>query len=49
MNSAVYLEPFQTYETKYRISSDKRRVSNKRRPPISVAPLGMHIETSASL
>ena len=32
----------------YRISS-KRRASNKRRPLISAAPLGIHIEISASL
>ena len=34
---------------KYRISSNKRRVSNKRCPLISAAPLGIHIEISASL
>ena len=33
----------------YRISSNKRRASNKCRPLISAAPLGIHIETSASL
>ena len=36
-------------QSKYRISSNKRRVSNKRRPLISVAPLGIHIEISTSL
>ena len=33
----------------YRISSNKRRASNKCRPLISAAPLGIHIEISASL
>ena len=33
----------------YRISSNKRRVSNKRRPQISAAPFGIHIEITASL
>ena len=32
---------------KYRISSNKRRASNKCRPLISAAPLGIHIEISA--
>ena len=31
------------------ISSNKRRASNKRRPLKSAAPLGIHIEISASL
>ena len=34
---------------RYRISSNKRRASNKRRPPINVGPLGIHIEISVSL
>ena len=33
----------------YRISFNKRRASNKRRPLISAAVLGVHIEISASL
>ena len=33
----------------YRISINKHRVANKRRPLMSVAPLGIHIQTSASL
>ena len=33
----------------YRISSNKCCSSNKRRPLISAAPLGIHIEISASL
>ena len=33
---------------KYRISSNKRRASNKRRPLISAEPLGIHTEISAS-
>ena len=33
---------------RYRISSDKRRASYKRRP-LTAAPLGIHIEVSASL
>ena len=33
---------------KYRIIRDKRRASNKRRPLISAAPLGINIEISAS-
>ena len=33
---------------KYRISSNKRRASNKRRSLISTMPLGIHIEISAS-
>ena len=33
----------------YCISSNKRRASNKCRPLISAAPLGIHIEISASL
>ena len=33
----------------YRISSNKRWASNKRRPLISAALLGIHIEISASL
>ena len=32
----------------YRISSNKRRTSNQHRPLISAAPLGIHIEISAS-
>ena len=32
----------------YRISYKKRRASNKRRPLIGAAPLGIHIEISAS-
>ena len=35
--------------SEYRISSNKRRASNKFRPLISTAPLGIHIEISASL
>ena len=34
---------------RYRISSNKRRASNKRRPLINVTPLGIHIEISVSL
>ena len=34
---------------RYRISPNKRRVLNKRRPLISAAPLGIHFEISASL
>ena len=34
---------------RYLISSIKRRVSNNRRPLIRAAPLGIHIEISASL
>ena len=37
------------FEMIYRISSNKRRASNKRRPLISAAPLGIHIEISAFL
>ena len=33
----------------YRISSNNRRTSNKRRPLISVAPLRIHSEISASI
>ena len=33
----------------YRISSNKRLISNKRHTLISAAPLGIHIEISASL
>ena len=33
----------------YRISSNKGRVSKKRLPLISAAPVGIHIEASASL
>ena len=32
----------------YRISSNKRRASKKRRPLISAVPFGIHIEISAS-
>ena len=35
--------------TAYRISSNKRRALNNRRPLIGAAPLGMHIEINASL
>ena len=41
--------PKQITQNDYRISSNKRRASNKRRPLISAAPLGIHIEISASL
>ena len=34
---------------KYGISSNKHRASNNRRPLISAAPLGIHIEISTSL
>ena len=34
---------------KYRISSNKQRASDKRRPLISAALLGAHIEISASI
>ena len=37
------------YADRYRISSNKRRVSNNSRPLISTAPLGINIELSASL
>ena len=37
------------YVFSYCISSNKRRVSDKSRPLISAAPLGIHIEISASL
>ena len=33
----------------YCISSNKRRVSNKRHPLISTAPMGNHIEITATL
>ena len=33
----------------YCISSNKRRSSNKRHPLISAAPLGIHIEITATL
>ena len=36
-------------ELEYRISSNKRWVSNTRHPLISVAPFGIHIEISVSL
>ena len=36
-------------ELEYRISSNKRWVSNTRHPLISGAPLGIHIEISVSL
>ena len=32
----------------YRISSNKRRASNKRRPLINAVPFAIHIEISAS-
>ena len=38
-----------SYDFVYRISSNKRRASNIRRPLISVALLGIHIEIGASL
>ena len=34
---------------KYRISSNKRRVSNKGHPLMSTSPLGIYIEINASL
>ena len=33
----------------YRISSNKRRASNKRRPLMNAAPLGIQIEIGTSL
>ena len=33
----------------YRVSSNKHRARNKRRPLVSAASLGIHIEISASL
>ena len=44
-----WLLPVLLLDVAYRISSNERRVSNKRRPLISVALLGIHIEISASL
>ena len=37
------------FKVKYRIFCNKRRASNKRRPLLSTAPLGIHIEIRASL
>ena len=44
------IEPYKdTKMYNYRISFNKHRASNKRRPLISAAVLGVHIEISASL
>ena len=47
-DEGVSHEAFSTIE-EYRISSNKCRVSNKRRLLISATPLGIHNEISASL